>query len=120
MSVTLQQLLEPAGLRATLFPASSRYHGIEVATLSAAGGRSVSYLRRRICPPPENLAIVREHVVGDLDRLDNLAAQYLADPLLFWRLCDANRALDPAELTSVVGRRLRITLPEGVPGTSLV
>lgn len=50
------------------------------------------------------------------DRLDNLAAQYLGDPELFWRLCDANSALHPEELTERVGRRLRVTLPEGIPG----
>ena len=26
------------------------------------------------------------------ERLDNVAAQYLGDPTLFWRLCDANNA----------------------------
>jgi len=119
MSVTLHDLVDPAGLRATLFPPSSRYHGIEVATRTASDGRPMAFLRRRFCPQPERLALIREHAVTDSDRLDNLAAAYLGDPLLFWRLCDANRALDPAELTAAVGRRLRITLPEGVPGTSL-
>ena len=33
-----------------------------------------------------------------------------------WRICDANGALRPEELTELIGRRLRITLPEGVPG----
>ena len=30
---------------------------------------------------------------------------------------DANGVVDPRELTDPVGVRLRITLPEGVPGT---
>ena len=50
------------------------------------------------------------------DRLDNLAAKYFGDPELFWRLCDANGALRPDELIEIIGRRLRITLPLGVPG----
>ena len=50
------------------------------------------------------------------DRLDNLAARYLGDPEQFWRLCDANGAMRPDELTQTSARRLRITLPEGVPG----
>jgi hypothetical protein len=35
---------------------------------------------------------------------------------LSWRLCDANGAMRPDELTETPGRRLRITLPEGIPG----
>ena len=31
-------------------------------------------------------------------------------------MCDANDAMNPAELTEEIGRRLKITLPEGVPG----
>ena len=50
------------------------------------------------------------------ERLDNLAAQYIGDSELFWRICDANRAMRPAELTETLGRLLRITLPEGIPG----
>jgi hypothetical protein len=61
---------------------------------------------------------LQEHTVKEGDRLDNLAALYLSDPELFWRLCDANNAICPEELTETVGRILRITLPEGIPGAS--
>jgi hypothetical protein len=50
------------------------------------------------------------------DRLDNVTARYLGDPEAFWRICDANNAMRPNELTETIGRRLRITLPEGIPG----
>ena len=50
------------------------------------------------------------------ERLDNIAAQYLGDPTLFWRLADANGAMRPEELTETVGRKLRITMPEGITG----
>ncbi len=53
------------------------------------------------------------------ERLDNIAATFLGDPELFWRLADANRAMQPEELVQTVGRRLRITLPEGITGSSL-
>jgi hypothetical protein len=112
----LQQLLHPVRLPATLFPPSSRYYGIETATYRPPDGQTVIYLRRRFVPPPERFALIEEHVVTEGDRLDNIAARYLNDPELFWRICDANAALRPAELTEEVGRRLRITLPEGVPG----
>ncbi len=59
--------------------------------------------------------MLHEHTVTQGDRLDNVTAHYLGDPEQFWRVCDANNAMRPAELEEV-GRRVRITLPEGVPG----
>ena len=98
------------------FPPGSRYHDIEVATVAGPDGRAIAYLRRRFVPQPERFALLREHVVRAGERLDHLAALYLGDPEQFWRICDANGAMRPQELTEAVGRRLRITLPEGIPG----
>jgi hypothetical protein len=114
----LQALLQPAALEQTLFPPNSRYHGIAIATLTSVDGPPLAYLRRRIVPPPERLALLQEHTVVRGDRLDNISAQYFGDPELFWRIADANRAVRPEELTETPGRRLRITLPEGIPGAS--
>jgi hypothetical protein len=115
MSDAFQALLQAVPLSSTLFAPSSRYNGIETAKLFTAEGEEVIYLRRRFVPQPERFALLREHLVTEGDRLDNVAAQHLGDPELFWRLCDANRALRPEELEEV-GRRLRITLPEGLQG----
>lgn len=101
----------------TLFPPASRYFGIETATLEDAAGKTVIYLRRRFVPLPEHFALLQEHVVTQEERLDNITAKYLDDPEQFWRVCDANRAMRPDELAETIGRRLRITLPEGIPGT---
>ena len=46
------------------------------------------------------------------DRLDNITAKYLGDPEQFWRLCDANAAVRPDELTETIGAKVRITLPQ--------
>jgi hypothetical protein len=113
----LQALLQPAGLQATLFPPTSRYHGIETAILETVEGEKTIYIRRRFLPPPERFALLQEHVVTQGERLDTITALYLGDPEQFWRLCDANAAMQPEELEEV-NRRLRITLPEGVPGVS--
>src|SRR5262245_8420764 len=113
----LQALLQAGALQTTAFPPNSRYHGVATATLAAADGKTVTYLRRRFVPPPERFAVLQEHTVTQGDRLDLLAMQYLGDPEQFWRLCDANAAIRPDELTETAGRRLRITLPEGIPGT---
>jgi hypothetical protein len=99
------------------FPPTSRYYGIQTATIETADGKTQAYLRRRFLPPPENFTTIQEHVVVRGDRIDNITARYLGDPLQFWRVCDANRAMRPEELTEELGRRIRITLPEGIPGT---
>ena len=112
----LQQLLQPGRLPMLLFPPNSRYHGLETATLVTAAGQTVIYLRRRFVPATERFALLQEHVVSASERLDHIAARYLNDPEQFWRICDANGALRPEALTEEIGRRLRITLPEGMPG----
>jgi hypothetical protein len=116
MTDPLQALLQPNPLKTALFPPNSRYHGLDVATLPREDGPPVAYLRRRIVPPPERFALLQEHTVTARERLDNITAHYFGDPELFWRICDANRAIRPEELTEVPGRRLRITLPDGIPG----
>jgi len=98
------------------FSPTSRYYGIETTTLETPEGKVIVYLRRRFVPPPERFALLHEHVVKQGERLDNITAQYLGDPEQFWRVCDGNGAMRPDELTETVGRRLRITLPEGIPG----
>ena len=97
------------------FPPTSRYYGLETATLEGADGQTIVYLRRRFLPPPERFALLRDHIVAEGERLDLIAATYMGDPLQWWRIADANRALNPDELIEI-GRRLRITLPEGIPG----
>ena len=112
----LQAILQPGALTSQLFPITSRYHGIGTAILENLEGKTVVYLHRRFVPPPERFALLQEHVVSQSERLDNIVAQYFGDPEQFWKLCDANRAMHPDDLTKVIGRRLRITLPEDIPG----
>lgn len=112
---TLQAILQPAALTSQLFPVTSRYHGIGTAILDREE-KTIIYLRRRFVPPPERFSLLHEHSVADGERLDNIVAQYFSDPEQFWQLCDANRAMHPDELTQTVGRRLRVTLPEDIPG----
>jgi len=107
--------LQASGLEIPVFPANSRYAGVETATWSRTDGRTIRYAKRRFIPKPENFATLQEHWVQENDRLDNLAALYFSDPEQYWRLCDANAAMRPDELIETVGRKLRITLPEGIP-----
>jgi hypothetical protein len=116
MTDPLQALLQgPA--KPSLFPPNSPYAGIDTGQLTTVDGKTVVYLRRRFVPPPERFALLQEYTVVQGDRLDNITATYLDDPEQFWRICDANRAVRPDELTETIGGRLRITLPEGISGT---
>jgi len=113
MSTSVQM---PAPLVATTqFPITSRYNGIATATLQTPGGKPIIYLMRRFVPSPDRFALLQLHTVTQAERLDNIAAQYLGDPTAFWRICDANNAMRPDQLTETLGRQLRITLPEGIP-----
>lgn len=96
-----------------MFDETSRYYRIETTTLTAPDGRVIAYIRRRFLPDPASIITLAEHRVAAGDRLDNLAARYLGDPELFWRLCDANLAMNPAELTAEPGQILRVPLIQG-------
>ena len=116
MTDPLKVFMQANALTAPAFAPDSRYHGLDTAQWTRPDGAQITYVRRRFIPPPENFATLQEHRVESGDRIDNLAARYLGDAQQYWRLCDGNGAMRPAELTDTVGRRLRITLPEGVPG----
>lgn len=96
-----------------MFPVTSRYYGIETAKYITPDGREIAYLRRRFVPAAGDAPIIAEHLVTQGERLDNITARYLGDPEQFWRVCDANNAMQPEELTAEIGRRLRIPFPQG-------
>jgi hypothetical protein len=101
-----------------MFAITSRYYNLPTAEFETAEGRKIVYVRRRFVPQPERFELLTEHTVTEGERLDNITYQYLGDPEQFWRVADANNAIRPDELTETIGRKLRITLPEGIPGAS--
>jgi hypothetical protein len=113
MSTSVQMPTPSAA--ATQFPTASRYNGIATTTLESPDGQTIIFLTRRFVPSPDRFALLHLHTLTQAERLDNIAARYVGDPTAFWRLCDANNAMRPDELTETLGRQLRITLPEGIP-----
>lgn len=111
----IQAFMQANGLAQPAFAPDSRYHGLPLAQMQLPDGREVVYVTRRMLPPPENFARLATVTVVAGDRLDNLAAQHLGAAEQNWRISDANGAMLPEALVAEVGRRLAITLPEGVP-----
>jgi nucleoid-associated protein YgaU len=115
METALQSMVKSAAGTGAPTNTSSRYCGAAVLTVAHANGTRTAYLQRRILPLPTIYTSVVQHSVADGDRLDNLASQYLGDPLLYWMICDANGTTDPDVLTSQVGRTILIPLASGIP-----
>jgi len=95
-----------------MFTVTSRYANVETAIYQGANGRMVVYVRRRFVPVFAGSVLV-EHPVVEQERLDTITARYLGDPEQFWRICDANTAMLPDDLTSEPGRRLTIPASTG-------
>jgi nucleoid-associated protein YgaU len=92
-----------------MFARGSRYETVPDAVFQNGSGREIVYKRLRLIPDPPSLQVYKV-VAGD--RLDLIAFRFYQDPEQFWRICDANRAVLPEELTREVGRRLRIPLAQ--------
>jgi hypothetical protein len=101
-----------------MFTVTSRYYGLPVGTHTAVDSRVVAFVRRRLLPDPDSLATIGLHTVKPGERLDLIAAKEIGDPEQAWRIADAHRVLDPDTLTQSPGRRLRITLPAGIPAAA--
>ena len=94
-----------------MFEPGSRYFALEEATFTFADGRTVAYKRRRFLPQGRTLPRLAVVTVEAGDRLDLIAARTLGDPEQFWRICDANDAVDPEALAEP-GNRLVVPTPE--------
>jgi len=95
-----------------MFSHTSRYYSLETVRLTTVEGRDIAYKRRRFVPDRSGSQTLVEVVVTQGDRLDNITGRTLGDPEHFWRVCDANNAMNPVDLTHDIGRRLRIPLPQ--------
>ena len=93
-----------------MFDPDSRYADIEDAVLETAGGGQVSYKRRRFLPRAETMPLLVEVTARPGERLDLLTARILGDATHWWRVADANDAMNPVALT-VPGRPLRVPVP---------
>jgi hypothetical protein len=97
-----------------MFDKTSRYANCEPVTLKVTDPdgttRELRYVRRRFIPPVDGMTVIVEHTCTQGDRLDNITARYIGDPTQFWRVCDANEVMKPADLEET-GRAIKIAMP---------
>ncbi|MDX1546664.1 MAG: hypothetical protein R3247_06735 [Rhodothermales bacterium] len=95
-----------------MFDPTSRYYRIPTATYERDDGTAITYVRRRFLPQGERLPTLAEVSFADGDRLDLIAARTLGNAEHFWRICDAENAMNPFDLEDEPGRTLRVPIPQ--------
>lgn len=95
-----------------MFDPRSRYAKLQTATHQAADGRQITYVRRRFLPKGREMPLLVEATLRAGERLDHVTNRTLGHPEAFWRVADANNAMNPTDLVGEVGDRLRIPVPQ--------
>jgi hypothetical protein len=114
MTDMLSALIAAGALSQTNYGVNSRYYGLPVREWAAPDSRVILYVARRFIPRPALYPTLVTHNAKQRDRIDVLAARYLGDPLLYWRICDANLAVRPND-PLVLGNAVKIPLPPATP-----
>jgi hypothetical protein len=112
----LQQLISANAVTQNRFDPNSRYYRLPVLALTDAHGQSVQYVSRRFLPDPAALTVIQRYRVQQGDRVDVVAAALVGNALAYWQIADANRAVDPDDVTARPGEFIVVTLPVGGPG----
>lgn len=92
-----------------------RYDDVPRRKVRRRDGSDDVLMARRLIPPVAGLLPNGTVRVRPGDRLDSIAAAALGDPEAWWRIADANPALDPAELEAP-GRVLSLGTGMPLPG----
>lgn len=90
---------------------TGRYAKSGVSTWTDPDGRQIPYRQRRFLPRGQSRPLLVEITVKQGDRLDLIAGEYLGDPEQYFRICDANDAMNPFAHVSEPGIGLRIPIP---------
>ena len=118
MNDPVQMLIDAGAIPVSPFGPSSRYANVALARYrfpddGSGEENSVAYVLRRFVPQARDIPIATWHTVHTGQRIDHLAAHYLGDVELTWRIADANRVTDMLQLTATPGDRIAIPLPPG-------
>lgn len=91
-----------------MFGRSSRYYGLDNTVYTDSDGHHTIYKQRRFLPQGQMLPLLTTVIAGPADRLDLIAARTIGVSDQFWRICDANNAMNPFELLEESESTLRI------------
>ena len=80
-----------------MFFPGSRYLSLSPYSVTLANGNVVQATR---LPRPGPQAVLGYYRRNTGDRLDQIAARFLADATMFWHVCDANGAVVPDALAA--------------------
>jgi len=80
-----------------MFFPGSRYLGLTPYTVKLPNGTVVQAIR---LPTPGLPAVLGYYRRAQSERLDQIAARFLADATMFWHVCDANDAMVPDALVA--------------------
>ena len=90
---------------------ASRYYGLTNRERTNAAGLTETFVARRIIPAMSRYRALDRHRTDGDERIENLSADYLGDPELYWRISDANGDQDPGLSAQPIGRLITIPLP---------
>jgi hypothetical protein len=118
MTDPVQMMIDAGAIPTSPFGPSSRYANVPLAryTFPAGNGGTVTYALRRFIPQSRDIPLATRHALRANDRGDIIAAGYLGDAELNWRIADANLATDLVSFTATAGERIAIPLPPGAAG----
>jgi hypothetical protein len=120
MTDPVKMLIDAGAIPSSPFGPSSRYASIPVARYTFPAGTgddaTVTYVLRRFIPQARDIPLATRHALRANDRGDLIAAAYLGDAELNWRVADANLATDLISFTSSPGERIAVPLPPGASG----
>jgi hypothetical protein len=94
-----------------MFFPGSRYISVTPYSVTTANGATVQVTRS---PAPGQQAVLGYYRRNAGDRLDQIAARFLADATKFWHVCDANGAVVPDALAA----RQLVGVPIDAPTSS--
>lgn len=109
MTDPIQLLIDAGAIPAQPFDENSRYRDAGIALFQPGPeAPPMPYVKRRFIAQRRDIPIAAEVMIHAGDRPDLLAARVLGEPLLYWRVADANAVLDAAELTDTPGAHVLV------------
>ena len=112
MNDPVQMLIDAGAIPTSPFGPTSRYANVPLARYKPGDAfgaeNSAPYVLRRFIPQARDIPVTTRHLVLAGDRADNIAAHYLGDAQLNWRIADVNLATDLLGFTATAGARIAI------------